>query len=442
MSRPPSPAPEGAPGRDPLAGKQIVLCVTGGIAAYKSAILTRALVKSGARVHVVMTANAQRFVGPLTFATLSGNPVVTSSFESVHGMGAVEHVDLASWADLVLVAPATYNLLGKLHAGVADDAVTTLLAAVAAPVVLAPAMNDRMWRQPVNQRNVAALRGLGYQIVDPERGGLACSWEGEGRMREPEAILEAVRDLLRVRPVLGPAERSALAGFASATSGTADANGFAGRTLLVSAAGTQEAIDPVRFIGNRSSGRMGFALAEEAARRGGRVLLVSGPSPLADPPGVAEVKRVRSAEEMLFALRVWLPQADALVMAAAVADFRPSAPAEDKLKRGAGPLRLELEPTPDLLQELRAGKGRRLFVGFALETGALESAARDKLQRKGLDLVVANRVGPGTGPEGATNQVWVYDAAGLVLETPLLDKPRIAAAILDLVEARLPRAEE
>lgn len=420
---PPSPASETGPGRDPLHDKKVVLCVTGGIAAYKSASMTRALVKAGARVRVVMTANAQRFVGPLTFETLSGNPVVTSSFERVHGMGAVEHVDLAGWADLVLVAPATYNLLGKLHAGIADDAVTTLLAAVTSPVFLAPAMNDHMWRHPVNQRNVAALRALGYHLVDPERGGLACSWEGEGRMREPDAILAAVRDILRVLPA----------------SGTADASALTGRTLLVSAAGTQEAIDPVRYIGNRSSGRMGFALAAAAAERGARVLVVSGPSHLPDPPGVAEVRRVRSAEEMLFALRVWLPQADGLLMAAAVADYRPASPAETKIKRDAGPLRLELEPTPDILQELRALKGQRLFVGFALETGALEAAARDKLKRKGLDLVVANRVGPDTGPEAATNQVWVYDAQGLVLETPLLDKKRVAAAILDVVQARLPR---
>ena len=413
------------PGPDPLRERRIVLCVTGGIAAYKSAYLTRALVKAGARVLVVMSENAQRFVTPLTFETLSNNPVVTSTFERVHAMGAVEHIDLAEWAELVVVAPATYNLLGKLYAGIADDSVTTFLTAVVCPVYLAPAMNDYMWRNPVNQRNVEGLRGLGYRIIEPERGGLACSWEGEGRMREPEEIVEALRT----------GARSGL------PAGTAHAvepgSGLAGRTLLVSAAGTHEAIDPVRFIGNRSSGKMGYALAAQAARRGARVVLVSGPSALPVPPGLAAIRRVETAEAMLAALRDELPKADALLMAAAVADYRPARPARDKIKRSNAPLQLALEPTPDILKSLAPLKAGRLFVGFALETGAPEAEARAKLRRKGLDLVVANRVGPGTGPDTDTNQVWIYDADGLVLETPLLDKSRIAEAVLGVVEARL-----
>jgi phosphopantothenoylcysteine decarboxylase/phosphopantothenate--cysteine ligase len=424
-----------APG-DPLDGKRVVLCVTGGIAAYKSAYLTRALVKGGARVLVVMSQAAQKFVGPLTFETLSGNPVVTSTFERVHGMGAVEHIDLATWADLVIVAPATYDVLGKLHAGIADDVVTTFLSAVTVPVFLAPAMNDHMWRNPINQRNVRELRELGYRLVDPERGGLACSWEGEGRMREPEAILAAVRAALGAP---GPASEPRPGEPRGAVPG--GAGPLAGRTVLVSAAGTREAIDPVRFIGNRSSGRMGYALANEAARRGAQVLLVSGPSQLEAPSGVAATRRVETADEMLAALRAWLPQADVLLMAAAVADYRPRQAAPGKLKRGAGPLQLDLEPTPDLLATLHADKGRRLFVGFALETEAPEAEARAKLARKGLDLVVANRVGPGTGPDSETNQVWIYDAQGLVLATPVLDKPAIAAAILGAVEAELQRRE-
>jgi phosphopantothenoylcysteine decarboxylase/phosphopantothenate--cysteine ligase len=286
-----------------------------------------------------------------------------------------------------------------------------------------------MWRNPVNQRNVEGLRGLGYRFIDPERGGLACSWEGEGRMREPEAIVEALRAGVRT-------------GLPSGTAHAVDSGGgLAGRTILVSAAGTHEAIDPVRFIGNRSSGKMGYALAAQAARRGARVVLVSGPSALPVPSGVAAIRRVETAEAMLVALREELPKVDALLMAAAVADYRPARPSRDKIKRSSAPLRLDLEPTPDILKSLAPAKGKRLFVGFALETGAPETEARAKLRRKGLDLVVANRVGPGTGPEVDTNQVWIYDADGLVLETPLLDKTRIAEAVIAVVEARLASKE-
>lgn len=428
---------------DPLAEKRVVLCVTGGIAAYKAAYLTRALVKSGARVFVVMSDNARRFVAPLTFETLSGNPVVTSTFERVHAQGGVEHVDLATWAELVVVAPATYNLLGKLHAGIADDAVTTFLSAVTCPVFLAPAMNDFMWKNPVARRNVQALRSLGFRLLDPERGSLACSWEGEGRMQEPEAILAAVRAALATAALGTPdAMAAAVAPQDSESKAASGRTGrLAGRTVLVSAAGTREAIDPVRFIGNRSSGKMGFALAARAAVRGARVLVVSGPSALPDPAGAAEVRRIETAAEMLEALRAWLPECDVLLMAAAVADYRPARTAESKIKRGSGALRLDLEPVPDLLAELNSGKGEKLFVGFALETGDPAAEARAKLRRKGIDLVVANRVGEGTGPDADTNQIWVYDAQGLVLETPRLDKSHVADAILTAVEAELEKRE-
>jgi phosphopantothenoylcysteine decarboxylase/phosphopantothenate--cysteine ligase len=306
-------------------------------------------------------------------------------------------------------------------------------------------MNDHMWRNPVNQRNVEGLRALGHWIVDPERGGLACSWEGEGRMREPDAIVEAIRSALRhgVEPGTRHASAAAPAALEVSPAAAATPSGaLAGRTVLVSAAGTQEAIDPVRFVGNRSSGKMGYALAAQAVRRGARVLLVSGPSSLPAPAGVADVRRVETADEMLAALRAWLPQADVLLMAAAVADYRPVRASRDKIKRGSEPLRLELEPTPDILGELAALKGERLYVGFALETGEPETEARAKLRRKGLDLVVANRVGPGTGPDADTNQVWIYDAEGLVVETPLLEKTRVADAVLAVVEARLARKKE
>jgi phosphopantothenoylcysteine decarboxylase/phosphopantothenate--cysteine ligase len=442
----PSPRSEAPSGRDPLQDRRIVLCVTGGIAAYKSAYLTRALVKAGARVIVILSPNAQRFVTPLTFETLSGNPVVTSTFERVHAMGAVEHIDLAGWADAVIVAPATYDILGKLHAGIADEVVSTFLSAVVVPVFLVPAMNHHMWRNPINQRNVKALHELGYRFLDPERGGLACSWEGEGRMQEPDAIVDAVRAALAANPTTGTFDATSDAVRTRGGGTPADASGtnvsrtsvaspLAGLTVLVSAGGTREAIDPVRYLGNRSSGRMGYALAAEAVRRGARVQLVSGPSHLADPSGVAVVQRVESADAMLAALRERLGAADVLLMAAAVADFRPAQAAAQKLKRGKAAVSLELVPTPDILGELHAAKGDRMFVGFALETEAPETAARAKLQRKGLDLIVANRVGPGTGPDQDTNQVWIYDTQGLVLETPILDKAAVAAAILDAVEA-------
>ncbi len=459
-----------APAPDPLHGKQVVLCVTGGIAVYKSVYLTRALVKAGARVFVVMSRNAARFVTPLTFETLSGNPVVTNSFEAVAAMGAVEHVDLALWADLVIVAPATYNLLGKLNAGIADDAVTTFLAAVRAPVFLVPSMNDHMWRNAVNQRNVEALRTFGYRLIDPEHGALACVWEGEGRMREPDEIVDEVRTALRAGlPALpaaaaavedkggAPRPRPAASGapqrrasppggaepgtVAIPAPGSGKGGTLTGLALLVSAGGTREAIDPVRFIGNRSSGKMGYALAAEAAARGARVVLVSGPTSLAPPPGVVETVRVETTEDMLEALQARIVDSDVLIMAAAVADYRPRQTATGKIKRANGPLRVELEPTPDILKALSAQKFSRFFVGFALETDDPEDEARAKLRRKGLDLVVANRVGPDTSFDTETNQVWIYDAEGLVVQTPVVEKARVAAAILDVVAARLGRKE-
>jgi phosphopantothenoylcysteine decarboxylase / phosphopantothenate---cysteine ligase len=449
-----NPQPPSEAAADRLHDKCVVLCVTGGIAAYKSAILVRALVKAGARVIVIMTEAAQRFVAPLTFETLSGNPVVTSTFDSVHEMGAVEHIELATWADFVIVAPATYNFLGKLAAGIADDPVTTFISAVTVPVFIAPAMNDHMWRNPICQRNVAGLRQLGYRFVDPQRGGLACSWVGEGRMSEPETILNDVRAVLGVAggAPAGTAARSGIpaagaeqpnvpkSGTGRAPEGSSDAapgrgSGLAGQTLLVTAGSTREAIDPVRFVANRSTGRMGYALAAAGVRRGARVLLVSGPSELAVPEGLAAFHRVESAEEMQQVCREWLAQADVLLMAAAVADFRPRSASSSKIKRAAGGMQLDLEPTPDLLTELRAQKGSRFFVGFALETGDPARSAQEKLRAKGLDLVVANRVGPETGPGPSTNQVWIFGPRGLLTETPLLDKGAIAEIILDAVES-------
>ncbi len=461
----PNPSSDTAGSGEPLQGRHIVLCVTGGIAAYKAAYLTRALVKAGARVAVIMTEAAQRFVAPLTFETLSGNRVVTSTFDRVFEMGAVEHVDLAGWADAVVVAPATYNLLGKLHAGIADDAVTTFLSAVVCPVLVAPAMNEHMWRNAINQRNVAGLNALGFRFVDPERGGLACSWEGEGRMAEPETIVSALRTMLAQAPASRTAGSSSPSSHATTPGGSSQATpgspssrnanpggSAAGQSsstrnesraladlgVLVTAAGTWEAIDPVRFVGNRASGRMGYALAAAAARRGARVHLVSGPSALLPPTGLADFARVESAAEMLRVCQEWLPRAGILLMAAAVADYRPRDVAPRKIKRTRSALQLDLEPTADVLATLRTAKGGRLFVGFALETDADPSAAaQQKLREKGLDLIVANRVGKETGPDQRTNQVWIWNAEGLVEATPVLEKELIAEIVLDAVEGEL-----
>lgn len=437
--------------------------MTGGIAAYKSAYLVRALVKADAQVVVVMSEAAQRFVAPLTFETLSGHRVVTSTFERVFEMGAVEHIDLATWADVVVVAPATYNFIGKLYAGIADDTVSTFMSAVTCPVFIAPAMNEHMWRNPINQRNVAALRELGYRCIDPERGGLACSWEGDGRMREPDEILDIVCSELpglllasseSGAPVQGDEEPKGdldepnSPGRRESNSGTPGSSAshtgapLAGRTVLITAAGTWEAIDPVRFIGNRSSGRMGYALARAARLRGARVLLVSGPSALSVPEGLAGFRSVETAEQMQAACHEWISQTDVLFMAAAVADYRPSRTSKSKIRRGGEALDMRLEPTPDVLASLRDAKEQRLFVGFALETDHPQRAAQDKLAAKGLDLIVANRVGDKTGPNTDTNQVWIYNAAGLVEETPLLDKAAIAEIILDAVERELAQREQ
>jgi len=423
---------ENAASADVLHGRHVILCVTGGIAAYKSAYLTRALVKAGSQVIVVMTEAAKRFVAPLTFETLSGKPVVTSTFERAFEMGAVEHIDLATWAEVVVVAPATYNFLGKLNAGIADDAVSTYMSAVTCPVFIVPAMNEHMWRNPINQRNVEALGALGYRFLDPQRGGLACSWEGEGRMREPDDIVASLRQEL---PELLAATRTREAP-------PRDNSPLAGRTVLVTAAGTWEAIDPVRFIGNRSSGRMGYALARAARSRGAKVLLASGPSALGVPEGLSAFRRVETAQQMLDVCREWLSETDVLLMAAAVADYKPRQESSTKIRRQNKTLDLELEPTPDVLASLRDAKGDRLFVGFALETETPQRAAPAKLASKGLDLVVANRVGDATGPDTETNQVWIYNAAGMVEETPVLEKPAIAEIILDVVERELVRRRQ
>lgn len=386
----------------PLAGRRVLLGVTGGIAAYKSAILCRLLVQRGAQVQAVMTASATRFLGPDTLAALTGRPVRSDIFEETE---SVVHVRMAREANAAVVAPATANVLAKLANGIADDLLTSTLLEFRGPLVVAPAMHSGMHDAPPTQRNLRALREAGVTVVGPEVGPLAAGDEGMGRMAEPEVILAALEEAM----------------------GTGD---LSGRSIVVTAGPTFEPIDAVRFVGNRSSGRMGFAIAEEAAARGAAVMLVSGPTHLADPSGVAVV-RVETAAEMREAVLEAFDDADAVVKAAAVADFRPAEPREGKTKKADG-LQVALVPTGDILAELGERKGGRVLVGFAAETSDLEAEGRRKLREKHLDLLVANEVGrPGTGFDADTNRAMILAADGEFAPLREWTKRELAAELCD-----------
>jgi phosphopantothenoylcysteine decarboxylase/phosphopantothenate--cysteine ligase len=392
--------------------RRILVAVTGGIAAYKVPELVRALRRDGHAVRCVMTPEATRFVAPLVLQTLSGARVRTQLLDPAEE-GEIDHIALADWAELVIWAPATAHALAKLAHGLADDLPAAIGLATRAPCLLAPAMNVNMWRHPAVAANVATLRSRGVHFVGPETGELACGWEGEGRMAEPAAIAAAAALLL------GP-------------------KSLAGEVVLVTAGGTREPVDAVRFLGNRSSGKMGFAVAEEAARRGAEVVLVAGPSALATPAGVRRVD-VTTALEMRDAVLAELERATIVVKAAAVADFRPAEPAAGKLRKDdlppdAGPT-LELVRNPDILAEVCRRKGSRIVVGFAAESGDLVATARRKLARKGCDLLVANDVSrPGTGFDADENAVVFVWPGGDVEELPRLPKTRVAEQLLDRVE--------
>ncbi|MBO6937587.1 MAG: bifunctional phosphopantothenoylcysteine decarboxylase/phosphopantothenate--cysteine ligase CoaBC [Deltaproteobacteria bacterium] len=384
----------------------VVLAVGGGIAAYKSAIVVRELQRGGAKVRVVMTKAAQRFIGSATFAGLTGEKVVTSLWEHP---GEI-HVELGNWADAIVVAPATMDLLAKAAAGLGDDPVLATLSCAKGQVFFAPAMHWRMWERPSTQRSVATLTADGATMIGPDSGPLASGESGLGRMSEPEAIAAAVL----------------------AAGRGAD---LKGATVLVSAGPTHEDLDPVRFLGNRSTGRMGFAVAAVAASRGAKAILVAGPSALPTPPGVERVD-VRSARDMEAAIRAHLASADAVVMAAAVADYRPADTADEKIKKSEGGKSLALVRNPDILAGLGAGRegDRPVLVGFALETSDAPAKARAKLERKKVDLVVANLAKHGFG--GEENEVTLVDAEGD--ETlPRSSKRAIAHAICDRIAARL-----
>jgi phosphopantothenoylcysteine decarboxylase/phosphopantothenate--cysteine ligase len=383
----------------------VLLGVTGGVAAYKAALVARALRVEGAEVTVVMTEAATRFVGPETFAALTARPVHTSLWERP---GDVLHVRLAHEADVAVVAPATANAIARLAHGIADDLLTSTLLEATCPLVVAPAMHTGMWEHPATRANLELLRARGVRVVGPVNGPLAAGDEGPGRLAEPEDIVAAVRD---------------------AVGASGD---LTGTRVVVTAGPTHEPIDPVRFIGNRSSGKMGVAVASEAARRGAAVTLILGPGTVAAPSGV-EVVRVETADEMRSAVDDALEDADALVMAAAVADFRPVAAADDKLKKDAGPPELRLEPTADILAGL-AGRDDLVRVGFAAETTAVEGTGRRKLAAKRLDLLIANEVGRGgTGFGSDTNRAAILTADGRDEPMRSWTKTELAGAIWDRV---------
>ncbi|HEY7399821.1 MAG TPA: bifunctional phosphopantothenoylcysteine decarboxylase/phosphopantothenate--cysteine ligase CoaBC [Actinomycetota bacterium] len=387
-----------------LSGRRILLGVTGGIAAYKVAHLARLLVGAGADVHVVMTESATRFVGPDTFAALTGRRVHTSLWETP---GTVLHVRLAHDTDLVVVAPATANVLAKLARGIADDLLTSTLLESSAPIVVAPAMHSGMWEHPATRENVATLEARGVTFAGPTSGPLAAGDEGIGRMAEPEDILAVIESV------------------------AARANDLAGRRVLVTAGPTHEPIDPVRYVGNRSSGKMGVAIATEAAARGAEVTLVCGPG-VSGAPGVATLVHVETAAQMRDAVLDAFGETDAVVMAAAVADFRPAASAEHKIKKESGPPALELEPTADILRELASRRSRQLLVGFAAETDDLEAAGRRKLETKDLDVIVVNEVGrEGTGFGSDTNDAMILSRSGDDEPMRTWTKRELAATICD-----------
>jgi len=391
---------------------RITLGVTGGVAAYKSAELVRRLQQEGHSVQVVMTRAACEFVTPLTFAALSGQKVITDLFpKSSTGEAnldsAIEHIAVAQRTDLLLVAPATADILAKFARGLADDFLSTLYLASTAPVIVAPAMNVNMWQHAATQENLAVLKARGVHIVEPNAGYLACGMTGPGRLAELDEILKVVQEIAQTKRDL------------------------AGETLLVTAGPTCEDIDPVRYITNRSSGKMGYAVAEAGARRGAKVTLISGPTALAAPEGVERVD-VRTAEEMLVAARKHFPSCSLAVFAAAVADYRPAEPASSKIKRSKEALTIRLEPNTDILATLAKEKGERIIVGFAAETDRVAENARKKLAQKNADLIVANDVtAEGAGFDHDTNIVTLFSRDGRDLPLPRMSKAEVAERILD-----------
>jgi phosphopantothenoylcysteine decarboxylase/phosphopantothenate--cysteine ligase len=396
-----------------LKDKKIIVGITGGIAAYKTCEIVRRLKKMGAQVIVVMTQSAQKFITPLTLETLSENEVVTEMFPE-RRMWGVKHVHLANWADLILIAPATANTIGKIKAGIADDILTTVVMATKSKILICPSMNVNMCENPIFEENVEYLKKRGYLFVEPETGALACG-TGKGRLPEPEFIVSEVVKLLTGKKDLE------------------------GKSILVTAGRTEEPLDPVRYISNRSSGRMGYAIAEAARKRGARVALISGPSNLT-PSGEVNFIPVKTAQEMFSAIRSQFGRTDVLIMTAAVSDFVPSVVSKDKIKRTDEELLLKLKPSVDILKELGKRKKKQILVGFSLETKDEIENSKRKLREKNLDLIVVNNPNvPGAGFEVDTNQVSIIDKRGKVEKLPLLSKKEVAEKVLDKVGGLLKR---
>ena len=391
-----------------LKDKKIVLGVTGGIAAYKAVEVASRLRKAGAEVHVIMTKGATNFVTGLTFREISGNPVTTTMWGEVNQWN-VEHIALANLADMVLIVPATANLIAKAACGMADDMLTTTLLATKAPIVYAPAMNSNMYTNPLTQENISKLNNLGWNMIPPASGHLACGINGVGRLPEPVDIVAFVENY-----------------FAKTAS-------MAGLKVLVTAAGTYEPIDPVRYIGNRSSGKMGYAIAREAKKRGAEVILVSGPSALTPPEGVRTIK-IESASSMREAVLAEYPSVDIVIKAAAVADYRVKNVSDHKIKKKDEELVLHLEKNPDILKELGELKQKQTLVGFAAETQKLIDYAKEKIQKKNLDMIIANDVSkPGAGFNTDTNIIKIITRDGNIEEMPMASKDSLAGEILDRV---------
>lgn len=390
-----------------LEGKSIVLGLSGGIACYKAAEFVRALKRAEAEVQVVMTANAEEFITPLTLQTLSGNPVGRSTFDLTRE-STIGHIEMADAADALVVAPATANVIAKLAAGIADDLLTTVALATVAPILVAPAMNVHMYENPIVRRNIATLRDHGMTIIEPGEGSLACGYEGKGRLADTEILLAETARAVCLHDMVG-------------------------EHVLVSAGPNREAIDPVRFLSNRSTGKMGFALAEAAWRRGAQVTLVAGPTSLPTPHGVARID-VTTAAEMREAILDRFPDASAVLMAAAVADFRPRNPATEKIKKGPGGMTVEFARTADILHDLVEQREHQLIVGFAAETENVLTNAERKLRDKHLDLIVANDVSANnTGFGVDTNAVTILSRRGDREIVPLMSKAEVADRILDAV---------
>lgn len=402
-----------------LTGKTIVLGVTGGIAAFKAASLCSKLVQKGADVHVIMTESAKQFITELTFQSLSKNPVYSDTFDE-RDPSVVSHIHLADEADLVLIAPATANMIAKMAHGLADDMLSTTLLATEAPVMIAPAMNVHMYAHPAVQANMRLLESRGVMMIEPGEGLLACGYVGKGRLEEPETIVQVVERF-----------------FASRNESVQGQGLLRGKKVIVTSGGTVERIDPVRYITNDSSGKMGFAIAKAAKDMGAEVHVVYGHTDV-EPPSDVDAVKVQSAEDMYQAVLEHWEDSDLVIKAAAVADYRPKVTAASKMKKSGDTMTLELVKTVDILEELGKTKTKQFLIGFAAETNDVEKYAQDKLKRKNADLIVANDVtAEGAGFRSDTNIVQVYDAGGLVEQMPVMTKDEVARRLLTIAAARM-----